>query len=102
MACEAHAKRVLMETLMSEEGVPLTKPEVMPVLNECESISSQPRVLPFLRTSDLRKIISKGMLVRRGMVWSGREGKLTYASEDHLHHNPELPRKRGQRHWFLL
>lgn len=31
---------------------------VMFVLNECESIISQPRVLPFLRTSDLRWMIS--------------------------------------------
>lgn len=47
-----------MASLISDDAVPLTKPVVMLVWKEWESISSQPRVLPFLRTSDLRKMIS--------------------------------------------
>lgn len=49
-----------MAVTMSELGVPLTKPDVMPVEKRCESMSSHPRVFPFFRTSDLRKMISGG------------------------------------------
>ncbi len=44
---------------MSLLSVPLAKPVVMPVANSWLSISSQPRVRPFLRTSLLRNMICR-------------------------------------------
>ena len=54
-----HAFRCSKDSLMSDDDVPLTYPVVTPVLNEYDNMISHPRVLPFLRTSDLRKMISE-------------------------------------------
>lgn len=67
-----------MHSTISEEGVPLAKPVVIPLLTSCESVSSQPRVRPFLRTSLFLYTISDS---KSDIEWLTIEMKLTERRE---------------------
>ena len=73
----AQALTCLRASTTSDEGVPLTKPVVTREEKEWENIVSQPRVLPFLRTSDLRKMISTARIRRFAKSKDRGEGHRT-------------------------
>ena len=81
-----------MQARMSEEGVPLQKPVVRQCFIEWERVSSQPRVKPFLRTSDLRYTISINRSVPR--AWKGIQGR-EYGGGGRPHLDPKHTRRTG-------